>query len=230
MISHRVSKVLRLRENDQIMLLDGQGLVYSAQILSFFSRGVQCRLLSRKKVNTEPELKITLAQSLLKGPRFDYALQKNTELGVSEFIPVISHRTVVKLDEDFKFLDKKLERYNHIVQSAAEQSERGIIPEVKNIMTMEELCKSNLAAYDLKLVCKERSESNLIKEVLNGIQDKVHKVLVLVGPEGGFNEEEIKLTQSSGFIPVSLGKRIYRAETVGTVISSILFFYFNDLN
>ena len=214
--------MLRLRENDQIVLLDGSGLIYNAQIASFFSRAIQCRLLSRRSVNTEPDLKITIAQSLLKGPKFDFALQKNIEVGISEFIPVITSRTVVRVEGNGSplELENRVQRFQKIVRDAAEQSERGMIPMVKNIVSIE---------YDLKLVCLERSQTNGIKEVLNSLQTKVHKVLILIGPEGGFTEDEVKLSLSSGFTSVSLGKRIYRAETVGMVISGILFFYFNDL-
>ena len=228
--THKISRVLRLRENDQIVLLDGAGLVYNAQIVSFFSRAIQCRLLSRRSTNTDPELKITIAQSMLKGPKFDYVLQKCTEIGVSEFIPVTAERTVVRVDEEVsRDADRRINRYEKIVQDAAEQSERGFVPVIKNLMTIDELCKTNLAAYDLKLVCAERSQTNGIKEVLNSIQSKVQKVLLLIGPEGGFTENELKQALSSGFTSVSLGKRIYRSETVGMLLSGILFFYFNDL-
>lgn len=230
--TYKISKVLRLRENDQIVLLDGKGLVYNAQIASFYSRAVQCTLLSRRSVNTEPTLKITIAQALLKGPRFDYALQKNTEIGVYEFIPITTERTVIKVEENgvSKEPDNRIDRYQRIVRDASEQSERGIIPRVNNLMTINELSKLNLSNYDLKLMCLERSQTNGVKEVLNSIQDKVQKVLICIGPEGGFTENEAKLLLSKGFTSVSLGKRIYRSETVGTVISSILFFYFNELN
>lgn len=229
--AYKISRVLRLGENDQIVLLDGHGLVYNAQIASFFSRAVQCRLLSRRATNTESDLKITIAQSLLKGPKFDYALQKNTEIGACEFIPVTTQRTVIKLQEKETSFDinKRIERYSKIVRDAAEQSERGIVPLIRNLVSVEELCRANLSEYDLKLVCLERSQTNGIKEVLNSVQDKVQKVLVLIGPEGGFTEDEAKMVLSAGFTSVSLGKRIYRAETVGVVVSSILFFYFNDL-
>jgi len=230
--THKISKVLRLRPNDQIVLLDGKGIIYNAEIASFYSRGIQCRLLGRRTVNTEPGLKITVAQALLKGPKFDYALQKNTEIGVSEFIPITTERTVIKLEEDglLHEVDKREERYKKIVQEASEQSERGVVPEVKGIMSVDELCKSNLAAYDLKLICLERAQTESgIKEVLNSIQTKVQRVLIFIGPEGGFSESETKLVLSNGFTPVSLGKRIYRSETVGTVICSILYFYFNEL-
>ena len=229
--TYKISRVLRLRENDQIVLLDGSGLIYNAQIASFFSRAIQCRLLSRRSVNTEPDLKITIAQSLLKGPKFDFALQKNIEVGISEFIPVITSRTVVRVEGNGSplELENRVQRFQKIVRDAAEQSERGMIPMVKNIVSIEELCRQNLSEYDLKLVCLERSQTNGIKEVLNSLQTKVHKVLILIGPEGGFTEDEVKLSLSSGFTSVSLGKRIYRAETVGMVISGILFFYFNDL-
>ena len=229
--THKISRVLRLRENDQIILLDGTGLIYNAQITSFFSRAVQCRLLSRRSSNTDPELKITIAQSLLKGPRFDYVLQKCTEIGAFEFIPIATERTVVRINEDdvSRDIDRRINRYQSIAQDAAEQSERGSVPAVKNVMTLEELCKINLSAYDLKLICAERSQTNGIKEVLNSIQSKVQKVLLLIGPEGGFTENELKQVLSSGFTSVSLGKRIYRSETVGMLLSGILFFYFNDL-
>lgn len=230
--TYKISNVLRLRENDQIVLLDGKGLVYNAQISSVFSRSVQCRLLSRCSVSTEPNLQITIAQSLLKGPKFDYALQKNTEIGVYEFILLTTDRTVIKLEKSvvMRESDRKADRFQKIVESAAQQSERGIVPLVKEVISLEELCKQNLALYDLKLVCLERTQTKSgIKEVLNSIQDKIQKVIVLIGPEGGFSESESKLALSSGFTPVSLGKRIFRSETVGTVISSILFFYFNEL-
>lgn len=229
--THKISRVLRLRENDQIVLLDGAGLIYNAQIISFFSRTVQCRLLSRRSTNTDPELKITVAQSMLKGPNFDYVLQKCTEIGVSEFVPVATKRTIVRINEDdvSRDVDRKINRYQNIIRDAAEQSERGSVPVVKNLMTIEELCKINLSAYDLRLICTERSQTNGIKEVLNSIQSKVQKILLLIGPEGGFTEDEIKKVLSSDFISVSLGKRIYRSETVGMLLSGILFFYFNDL-
>ena len=229
--TYKISRVLRLKENDQIVLLDGKGIIYNAQISSFYQKGIQCRLLSRRSSNTEPNLKVTVAQSLLKGQRFEYALQKNTEIGVHEFIPVTTERTVIKIDEDGiqRNVDRKIDRFQKIVQDASEQSERGIVPLVQNILTLEELTRQNLSMYDLKLVCLERTQTNGIKEVLNGIQDKIEKILVCIGPEGGFAESEIKLLLSNSFISVSLGKRIYRSETVGPVITSILFFYFSEL-
>ena len=230
--AYKITNILRLRENDEIVLLDGKGIIYNAQIASIRSRQVQCRLLSRRSVNTEPGLKITIAQSLLKGPRFDYALQKNTEIGVCEFIPLTCERTVIKVEENgaARESDRKLDRYQKIVQDASEQSERGMVPIVRDIVSLSELSKINLSNYDLKLVCLERTQTvNGIKEVLNGIQDKIEKIIICIGPEGGFTDSESKLLTSNGFIPVSLGKRIYRSETVGTVISSILFFYFNEL-
>ncbi|OGI20166.1 MAG: hypothetical protein A3B68_01070 [Candidatus Melainabacteria bacterium RIFCSPHIGHO2_02_FULL_34_12] len=228
---HKISRVLRLRTDDQIVLLDGSGIAYNAQIISLLPRAVQCRLLSRRALNTEPDLKITIAQALLKGPKFDYSLQKNTEIGICEFIPLITERTVVKFEENEvgKDDDNRIVRYQRIVRDAAEQSERGIVPIVRNSLSIEELCKQNLSSYSLKLVCLERSQINGIKEVLNSVQDKIQKVLIVIGPEGGLSESESKLLTVNGFIPVSLGKRIFRAETVGMVISSILFFYFNEL-
>ena len=229
--THKISRVLRLRENDQIVLLDGTGLIYNAQIVSFFSRAVQCRLLSRRSTNTDPELKITIAPAMLKGTKFDYVLQKCTEIGVSEFIPIVTERTVIRINEDdvSRDVDRRINRYQSIAQDAAEQSERGFVPTVKNVMTIEELCKTNLSAYDLKLVCAERSQTNGIKEVLNDIQSKIQKILLLIGPEGGFTDDELRQALSNGFTSVSLGKRIYRSETVGMLLSGILFFYFNDL-
>ena len=228
---HKISRVLRLKTNDQVVLLDGNGICYNAQIVSFYSRKVQCRLLSRRTVATDPDLKITIAQSLLKGPKFDYTLQKCTEIGVSGFIPVTTERTIIKVEnEDFsRDIDRRVNRYQKIVQDASEQSERGHVPNVQNMVSVDELCKMNLSSYDLKLICLERTQTNGIKEVLNDIQTKIQKVLILIGPEGGFTDAEAKHVLSSGFTSVSLGKRIYRSETVGMLLSGILFFYFGDL-
>ena len=228
---HKMSRVLRLKENDQVVLLDGKGLSYNAQIISFFSRGVQCRLLSRRAVNTDPEVKIAIAQSLLKGPKLDYVLQKCTEIGVAEFIPVKAERSIIRAEEEelSRDVNRRLNRYQKIVQDASEQSERGNIPVVSDLVTLDELCRSNLSSYDLKLACIERAGTSGIKEVLNSLQAKVHKILILIGPEGGFSENETKNILSNGFISTTLGKRIYRSETVGMLLSGILFFYFNDL-
>ncbi len=228
---HKISRVLRLRTDDQIVLLDGSGIAYNAQIMSFLPRTIQCRLLSRKSLNTEPDLKITICQALLKGSKFDFALQKNTEIGVCEFIPLVTERTVIRTEdgENGKDSDNKIIRYQRIVRDAAEQSERGAIPKVGDCLSIDELCKQNLSSYDLKLVCLERSQTNGIKEVLNSVQTKIQKVIVVIGPEGGLTEDEAKILSSNGFTPVTLGKRIFRAETAGMVISSILFFYFNEL-
>ena len=158
---YKISNVLRLRENDQVVLLDGKGLVYNAQIILLNNRSVKCRLLSRRAVNTEPDLKITIAQSLLKAPKFDYVLQKNAEIGISEFIPVTTERTVLRLDEDgdLRKQDKRIERYQRIVMEASEQSERGSTPIVRDITSLEELCRSNLSTYNLKIFV--RKEHNL---------------------------------------------------------------------
>ena len=158
---------------------------------------------------------VVLLIPLLKEPKFDLILQKSTELGVSEIIPVVMSRSIIKLDNEKQ--EKKLERWNKILKEASEQSFRNDIPLIREIKQIKDLNKID----GLKIVCSTSNLKNNIKYVLknNSLCDKIN---VLIGPEGGITDTEEKKLEDMGFIPTSLGNRIMRVETVPIYILSLI--------
>lgn len=146
----------------------------------------------------------------------DYILQKATELGVSEIIPLITTRSVVKMD---KKEIKKIDRWQKIVKEASEQSKRNQVPTIKNLVTISELSK--ITGYDVKLLCTVRENTKNIKNLLsNSIEGA--KMIVVVGPEGGFTEQEEEQLIKGGFETVSLGSSVLRTETAPLFIMSVV--------
>ena len=148
-----------------------------------------------------------VALGLVKEQKMDYILQKATELGVKEIIPVDTERSIVKMD---KKEGKKLERWNKITKEASEQSKRNYIPQVQPVMTIKELSK--LEGFDIKLLCTVRENTKNIKNVLSNAKEGA-KMIIVVGPEGGFTIKEEEQLIEQGFQTVSLGKSVLRTET-----------------
>ena len=148
----------------------------------------------------------------------DYLLQKATELGVSEIIPIISERTIVKVKND-----NKMSRWSKILKEASEQSFRNYIPKIHEIIDLKDIINYNA---DIKLVCDTKEMSKNIKKVLQD-NKKSDTILIVVGPEGGLTEKEVDYFKNNGFIGVSLGENILRAETVPLYLLSIINYEFN---
>lgn len=203
---YHILKVMRMRVGEDIEVVsDGQVFLCNIQNLK------PLKILCIKEIKEKHELPndVTLVASLLKGDKMDMVLQKATELGVSEIVLLSTERTIVK-KRDFD-TSQKLQRYSRILKEAAEQSKRSRIPELTRLITMKEL-KSVKA--DVKLIAYEGNAGSTkeLLSVLKGIEKK-QKVAVVIGPEGGFTKEEIKLAANAGFKCISLGSRILRAET-----------------
>lgn len=217
----KIKDVLRLNVNDKIFGIKNNKK-YLLEITSIEKEKISTKIIREIPFDTEPSIKIFLAQSLLKGEKFDFVIQKATEIGVYAIIPFISERTIIKLDENKK--EKKLNRYKMIVQSAAEQSHREIIPCVHPIVEFSNVLNCT-EEFDLSLIFFEGEKTSL-KKVL---KKNIKKILLIIGPEGGFSVSEIEKARKSGIIPVSLGKRILRSETASLVAMSLILFEFGDL-
>ena len=165
--------------------------------------------------SNDSNLDITLIVPLLKEQKFSLILQKSTELGVNKIIPIKVSRSIVKLDN--KNTEKKIIRWNRIVKEASEQSKRTDIPYVSEPITIKELNKLE----GLNLVCSTLEEKNTIKKLLKK-NSNCDKINILIGPEGGLSLEEEKQSLEYGFIPVTLGNRILRVETVPLFLLSII--------
>lgn len=220
---HRIVKVLRVRSGDRVVFLDDNRNEYICvlvdqrpQLLSFDVEG-------RQKSGGELPVAVEIAQALIKGERFDWALEKLTELGAARIVPIITTRSVRVTDnlEPFR-TNKKMERWQAIVREAAEQSERGAIPQVVMPMSLFEYMQRSAEGgpEHIRLICAERSQARSISDFLKS--NSARLVSAVVGPEGGFTDEEMALAKSKGWSEISLGSRILRSETAGMSVMAQL--------
>ena len=170
----------------------------------------------KEEKNISNKVKISIAFGLIKEQKLDYLFQKGTEVGISEFIPVNMIRSVVKIDSNKE--NKKIDRWNKILKEASEQSFRSDIPNLTNIKSMKDLINLD---FDLKLICSLNENTENIKKVLQK-NNKYDKILLVVGPEGGFDLKEENLLIQNGFKSISLGDTVLRAETAPIVASSMI--------
>ncbi len=198
-------RVLRMSAGDACQaILDGE--LYAAQIQD--ANEPVTLFLAEKLPTTEAAVRITLYQGLPKGDKMEFILQKCTEIGVHRFVPVLFGRCVVKWDK--KDNEKKLPRWQRIVQEAAKQSGRAVMPEVEAPITLKELF-NRVESHDQVLVPWEEEKGNGIRKKWQGAQD----VAIVIGPEGGMDEKEVAVLQEKGAAAVTLGPRILRTETAG---------------
>ena len=214
---HQIGYVLRLKPGDRIIILDNSGCEYEVEIERITKEEATGKVVSKQIGQGEPAVKITLYQALLKSDKFELVLQKGVELGVTAFVPFISERCVTN-----KPSDGKLERWQKIIQEAAEQSERSVLPVLYPVVTFDAACQS---AKHSSLLLWEEEKSVSLKETLQNPPFKNTKTLNLfIGPEGGFPSEETEQAKNHGIAIASLGHRILRAETAGlAAISAILY-------
>jgi 16S rRNA (uracil1498-N3)-methyltransferase len=174
---------------------------------------------ARRAVHTEPHRSLTLYQCLLKGDRFEWVLQKGTELGVSRFVPVLSQRTVLR---DPLRVEKKRPRWEQIIREAAEQSHRGHLARLAPPLAFPEACEQGAAAHDLALIPWEEATEPGLLSLLSGLPSPVQRVALVIGPEGGFTRAEVDAAQRHGLQVVTLGPRVLRSETASVAALAIV--------
>ncbi|QUH26913.1 16S rRNA (uracil(1498)-N(3))-methyltransferase [Serpentinicella alkaliphila] len=224
-----ISKVLRLYNGDEIEVSDGMEYVYIAEISDINKNEVLATIISSEKITTESNINITLFQSIPKSTKMDYIVQKATELGVKNIVPIISERTIVQFSND-KDAEKKRERWEKIVQEAAKQSKRGIVPNVEEPITFKKSIQ-RVNDYDLNLLAYEKESNIGLKKVIekySGVESIVN-IGVWIGPEGGFDDKEISLLENIKVETITLGPRILRTETAGAALISALMYSLGDL-
>lgn len=219
-----IKDVLRLKEN-QMIDISSDGILYRCEIKEIEKDKIQVKIHSKEEGKNESKIEIFLYQGLAKGTKMEFIFQKNTEIGVKEFFPVATHRSVVKINEIEKE-NKKIARWNAIVEEASKQSKRDYIPKVNNILSFNEMIDI-LRNEENILVPYEDENSFTIKEGLNIV--KGNKVHIIIGPEGGFENEEIQQLKDIGAKVVTLGSRILRTETAGFVASTITLYELGDV-
>ena len=219
---NHIKNVLRLNFEDRIQVcIKEKELTYNCIIKEISKDIVLCEIIDAVKETTESNVNIHIFQGLPKADKFEFIIEKCTEIGVKEITPVIMKRTIVKLNE--KDINKKIERWRKIAEVAAKQSGRDKILGVQNLLNFKNVFE-NLKKYDIVLVAYENEKNNTLKNVLKKLKDenKVLNLAVLIGPEGGIDINEIEELKNniSNVQIVTLGKRILRTETAPLVISS----------
>ncbi len=219
--AYHVARVLRMREGAPLVVFDGAGGEYRAEIARIDGSAVIVRLSERTSGTAESPLKITLVQGISRGERMDWTLQKATELGVNAIAPVLTARSVVRLDE--KQAAKKQDHWRGIVIGACEQCGRTHVPAVGTPKTLRNYL-SSVKKEGSRLVLSPSAPGSLA-----GLASVPAKLELLIGPEGGLDDDEIGAARNAGFTPVRLGPRVLRTETAAVVALSVLQALWGDL-
>ncbi len=220
--------VLRLQPGDEVYVFDGAGREFRCAVREFVRDGAVVDVLEEvEPARPESSLNLTLGIALLKGEKFDLVLQKATELGASRIVPVATSRADVRIREGDE-AKRKVTRWQRIVLEAAKQCGRAQLMEIEEPVVFRALIDSPAEAGDLRLIFAERNGTSLA-EVARNPPSASAKVFALIGPEGGWADEEIELARKAGWQIVTLGGRTLRAETAAIAIVALLQHCFGDL-
>lgn len=217
--ANHVGRVLRMTAGESLCLFNGDGSLYPASITAVGKKSVEVCINNKQDNPVESPLRIHLGQGISRGDRMDFVIQKAVELGVSAITPLFTERCGVKLDAER--LQKRTEQWQKIAISACEQSGRSVVPVVHTALPLEKW----LAQVDncLKLTLDPWTDATIKS------QDPKGAVRLVIGPEGGFTDAEVSLTQQAGFLPVRLGPRVLRTETAALTAISALQLQWGDL-
>lgn len=219
--SRHIAKSLRMQVGDTLMLTCGDGNDYGCLIGQIDNKQVILSVCYKQANNSEPSVKVTLFQGVPKGDKMEDIIQKCTELGVSSIAPVLTKRAISRPDE--KSAKKKRTRYQKIALEAAQQSGRGIIPEIGEMQTLKQAVQNDNS--DIKILFYEGGGEPLTKL----IDSNTKSVSIYIGPEGGFEADEVELIKDNGGMVATLGKRILRTQTAPVCALSAIMLLTNNL-
>lgn len=220
---NHIKNVLRAKIGNELEICDSElEENFLCTIEKIEEEKIVCKIIEKKQSTSEPDIQVTIFQGLPKSDKMEFVIQKAVELGVYDITPVEMKRCVVKLNEKDKI--KKVERWQKISEVAAKQSKRDIIPKINNIINIKKICDL-IKNYDIILVAYENETNNSLKNELQAIKEnKIKKIGIVIGPEGGLENEDVKVLKSNGAKIITLGKRILRTETVAlNVLSNIIY-------
>ncbi|TKJ94309.1 16S rRNA (uracil(1498)-N(3))-methyltransferase [Paenibacillus sp. CFBP13512] len=230
--ARHISRVMRSRVGDQVIACNGQSLDVLVEITELAEGVVTASIVETLEQHGEPNLFVTIAQSLPKADKMESVIQKCTEIGASSFLPFLSERTVVQYDERKEV--KRIQRWSKIAKEAAEQSHRSRVPLVESPVSWKQLLKQ-FADYDLICFCYEKENGHQLRDVVQPFvqsltadhhhaSNQVTRVMIVVGPEGGFSEQEVAAAEANGAVATGLGRRILRTETAAmTALACIMY-------
>ncbi|MBW4934245.1 16S rRNA (uracil(1498)-N(3))-methyltransferase [Marinobacter sp. F4206] len=218
--AQHVGRVLRMQPGQELRLFNGDGQDYPATITAAGKKQVEVMVGPPETNPTESPLEIVLGQTLSKGDRMDYAVQKAVEMGVTRIVPLTTERCDVKLKGDRE--DKRLRHWQSVAVSAAEQCGRARVPDILPVMTVAQWLEYSRDC-DIRLVLHHRTEQSL------SAMTKPGRVALMIGPEGGLSADEIALAEQDGFLPVALGPRVLRTETAPVAAMALCQWLWGDI-
>jgi 16S rRNA (uracil1498-N3)-methyltransferase len=222
--AHQVRQVLRLGPGDTVVVLDDRGTEYKLTLTAVGQKETVGRVTSKRDATGEPKAQLTLFQSLLIREKFEWVLQKATEIGVAQIVPVLTARGLVRTKQ---IEENRLDRWRRIVTEAAEQAHRGRIPGIEPVIPFDDVF-SRFVGFDRFLIAAP-SETVSLHEALHGMGRPDPSIALLIGPEGGFTDEEVAMAQAKGAMAVGLGPRILRTETAAVVASALILYELGEM-
>ncbi len=223
--ARHIRTVLRMKPGDFLVVLDGAGNDFEAQIKTISTDEVRVVPVKRIRHSTDSPVNITIAQAMLKGKKMDMLARQITELGITRWIPFFSERSIpVPAKEK---LPARRERWRSIVMESLKQCQRSRMTAVGEIVSLDQVLEMG-SVDDVKLIFWEE-ETRTLHEVLDPLPDKCEKIFAVLGPEGGFSEAEIKNAESLGYKSVSLGPRVLKAETATISVCTLMQYLFGDM-
>ena len=222
--AHHIMDVLRMGPGDLLQVVADDGISFVGEIAAVSTNTVTVSAKEILRESHEPDVRISLLQGLAKGEKMELIIQKAVEIGVAEIFPLAMDHSVVVLDRSKA--GKKTERWQKIAEAAAKQSKRDMIPDVHEVMKLSRVLQEE--KWDLLVIAYESENQVSLKEVLQAHKD-AKSIGIIIGPEGGLSNEEVKDAQEAGGIAVSLGRRILRTETAGMVVATAILYETDNL-
>jgi 16S rRNA (uracil1498-N3)-methyltransferase len=229
-VAHQVARVLRLRSGQQVIVLDNRGFEYVVELTVAASGKVTGTVLEKRLAAGESGFRLVVYMGLTQRDKFEWTLQKCTEMGAAGFVPVVSSRTLVQVPEEAV---RKSSRWKGILREAAEQSGRGLVPTLYPPARFAPAVRQARQEMHLALLAWEGETVTQMDQVLTGAPRNLPagelKIGLFIGPEGGFSDDEVGLARQEGVALVSLGRRILRMETAAVAACTLIMHYFDEM-
>ncbi|MDY6904556.1 MAG: 16S rRNA (uracil(1498)-N(3))-methyltransferase [Thermodesulfobacteriota bacterium] len=219
--ARHITHVLRMKQGDEIAMFDGNGYTLKARIDMLSPKRVAVTITDVRPCETESPIHITIGQALLKDKKMDGLIRQLTELGMNEWLPFTAERSIP--DPGRMRVHTRIERWQTIARESLKQCERGVLPQIHGPVAFDDVL-SSIDNYDLGIIFTDKSAPGLEK-----IKPSISRVLILIGPEGGFTNDEIEQARSRGFVTAGMGPRILKADTAAVAASTLVQHLFGDM-
>jgi 16S rRNA (uracil1498-N3)-methyltransferase len=221
-----IKNVLRLKPGDSVLLFDGSGFEYEAVIQKLSEGRAELCIVRKRTAVTESPVQVIVAQAFLKEKKMDALIRPLCELGMTKWVPYISERSVPR--PDAKRLAARAERWEKIARQSFKQCRRSVLPEINQAMSYQEVLELGRSC-DLRFIFWENETKRLPRLAAASPKQSLKQIIIMLGPEGGFTESEVKRAQDSDFEVIGLGPRILRSETATLAACTLIQYLYGDM-